>query len=177
MSDNRLATSVVKTDFAQSILDCHARCETRYLNLEKGLSDLRELECESWGGSDEELDVILTKLDNDSIVCEKQFTDVKKDNDETFDTTRRTQAGPSITQPSVFKPQTDLKPNFLIKDCTLPEYNKFTETFITYINSSGSVVPEEAIFSNLRVHMDLYWFTELIGKGLHIKPLYQNFHI
>ena len=45
VSNNRLATSVVKTDFAQSILDCHACCDTRYLNLEKGLSDLRELEC------------------------------------------------------------------------------------------------------------------------------------
>ena len=86
VSDNRLTNSAVKTDFAQSILDCHARCETRYLNLEKGLSDLRELECEAWSGSSEELDDILTKLDNDSIVCEKQFTDVKKDNDETFNT-------------------------------------------------------------------------------------------
>ena len=35
VSDNRLANSVVKTDFAQSILDCHTRCETRYQNLEK----------------------------------------------------------------------------------------------------------------------------------------------
>ena len=86
VSHNRLANYVVKTDFTQSILDCHTRCETRYQNLEKGLSDLRELECESWGGSDEELDDILTKLDNDSVVCEKQFNDVKKDNDEIFDT-------------------------------------------------------------------------------------------
>ena len=121
-------------------------------------------------------------------MCEKQFIDVKKDNDETFDTCetvvaatkqptiRRTQGpGPSITHPSVFKPQTDLKPNFLIKDCTLLEYNKFTETFITYINSSGSVVPEEAIFSNLRVHMDPYWFTELKGKGLHIRTTLPEF--
>ena len=46
LSNNRLANSVVKTDFAQSILDCHTRCETRYQNLEKGLSDLRELEFE-----------------------------------------------------------------------------------------------------------------------------------
>ena len=168
-------------------MECHTCCETRYGNLEKGLSHLRELECESWGGSDEELDEILIKLDNDSVVCEKQFTDVKKDKDETFDTCktlvaaakqptiRRTQAGPSITQPSVFKPQTDLKPTFLIKDCTLPEYNKFTETFITYINSSGSAVPEEAIFSNLHAHMDPYWFTELKGKGLHIRTTLPEF--
>ena len=113
-------------------------------------------------------------------MCEKQFNDVKEDNDELFatcetltaaakqPTIRRPQAGPSIT-PMAFKPQTDLKPTFLIRDCTLPEFNKFTETFITYINSSGSAVPAEAIYSNLRVHMDPYWFTELIGAGLKIQ--------
>ena len=36
-------------------------------------------------------------------------------------------------------------------------------------------MPEEAIFSNLRVHMDPYWFTELIGKGLHIKTTLTEF--
>ena len=75
----------------------------------------------------------------------------------------------------VLKPQTDLKPTFLIKDCTLPEFNKFTETFITYINSSGSAVPAEAIYSNLRVHMDPYWFTELIGAGLKIQTELPSF--
>ena len=49
---NRLANSsdVVKTEIARGILNCHTRCETRYQNLEKGLSDLRELECEVWEG-------------------------------------------------------------------------------------------------------------------------------
>ena len=37
-SDDYLANSVVKTNYAQSILDSHTRCETRYLNLEKALS-------------------------------------------------------------------------------------------------------------------------------------------
>ena len=31
----KIAHSVVKTDFAWGILDCHTRCETRYQNLEK----------------------------------------------------------------------------------------------------------------------------------------------
>ena len=99
LSNNRLANSVVKTDFPQSILDCHTRCETRYQNLEKGLSDLRELECESWAGSDEELYEILIKLDNDSVVCEKQFNDVKKDNDEIFDTCEHSQLQQNNPQP------------------------------------------------------------------------------
>ena len=41
-----MAISVVKNNFAQSILDSHIRCETSYLNLEKILDELRELECE-----------------------------------------------------------------------------------------------------------------------------------
>ena len=109
--------------------------------------------------------------------CYKQFHDVKADNAETFYTcntltapvkppmTRQAQAVPSIT-PMGFKPQSDLKPTFLIQDCTLPEFNQFSETFVTYMRSSGSNVPAEAIYSNLRVHMDNYWFTELIGVGL-----------
>ena len=79
-------------------------------------------------------------------------------------TTRQTQAAPSITTMG-FKPQADLKPTFLIKDCTLTEFNKFTETFVTYMKSSGSNVPAEAIYSNLHVNMDSYWFTELKDKG------------
>ena len=54
-SDDYLANSVVKTNYAQSVLDSHTCCETRYLNLEKALSELRELECETWAGSDEDL--------------------------------------------------------------------------------------------------------------------------
>ena len=109
-SDDYLANSVVKTNYAQSILDRPTRCEKRYLNLEKALSELRELECETWAGSDEDLDEILIKLDNDSVVCGKQFSDVQRDNDEIFDTCEtltaaarlptirpRTQAGANIT--------------------------------------------------------------------------------
>ena len=64
-----------------------------------------------------------------------------------------------------FKPQAELKPTFLIKDCTLTEFNKFTETFLTYMRSSGSTVPAEALWGQLNVNMDSYWFTELKDKG------------
>ena len=37
------------------------------------------------------------------------------------------------------------------------------------------VLPMEAVFSNLRVHMDSFWNTELIGKGLNIKTELQTF--
>ena len=91
-------------------MECHTRCENRFEKVEKGISDLRDLECEVWEGSDQDLDELLTKLDTDSDVCYKQFHDVKADNVEIFDncntlttaakppTVRQPQAGPSITQ-------------------------------------------------------------------------------
>ena len=39
-AEDFLTISVVKTEFAQSILDSHVRCNTRYLNLEKALNEL-----------------------------------------------------------------------------------------------------------------------------------------
>ena len=38
-AEDFLTISVVKTEFAQSILDSHVRCNTRYLNLEKALKE------------------------------------------------------------------------------------------------------------------------------------------
>ena len=124
-----MAISVVKTNFAQSILDSHIRCETHYLNLEKALTELRELECETWEGSDEDLDALLDKLNKDSITYEKQFIKVQRDNDDIFDicesltaaarppTIRpRNQTGANITPTvshTVFKPQTELKPTYM----------------------------------------------------------------
>ena len=90
----------------------------------------------------------------------------------------RNPAGAGITpaMPNIsFKPQTDLKPTFLVRDCTLPEFLKFGETFVIYMNSSGTAIPAEAVFSHLRVHMDPFWYTELIHRGLNIKTELVNF--
>ena len=69
--------SVVKTNYAQSIIDSHNRCKARYLNLEKALEELRELECNTWQGSDDELDVLIEKLNTDPVTCEKQFIKIQ----------------------------------------------------------------------------------------------------
>ena len=80
-------------------------------------------------------------------------------------TLRQTHAtAPSITSGG-FKPNADLKPTFLIKGCTLTEFNKFTETFLTYMRSSSSTIPAEALLGQINVNMDSYWFTELKDKG------------
>ena len=124
-------------------MECHARCKTKYERVEKGFLDLQDLETEAWIGNDEELDGYLTKMDTESEACFNQFSEVQHSNTELFEKcstltapakptmTRQTQAAPSITT-LAFKPQADLKPTFLIKDCTLTEFNKFNETFITY---------------------------------------------
>ena len=80
-----MTVSVVKTNYAQSILDSHNRCKTRYLNLEKALEELRELECNTWQGSDDELHTLIDKLNTDSITCEKQFIKIQRDNDNIFE--------------------------------------------------------------------------------------------
>ena len=37
LSNNWLASYVVKTDYARSILECHTRCENRFEKVEKGI--------------------------------------------------------------------------------------------------------------------------------------------
>ena len=67
-----------------------------------------------------------------------------------------------------FKPQSDLKPAHLARDCTLPEFITFTKTFIICMNSAGTPIPKEAVYSILRVYMDPWWYTDLGHKGLDI---------
>ena len=67
-SEDYTTVTVVKTGYAQSIIDNHNRCSTRYLNLEKALEKLRDLECNTWEGSDEELDSFLVhRIDSQRI--------------------------------------------------------------------------------------------------------------
>ena len=96
---------------------------------------MRDLECNTWEGSDEELDNVLEKLNQDSITCEKQYLKVQRDNNDIFEicntiiaaskptvTRPRNPAGAGITPavPNIsFKPQTDLKPTFLVIILTL----------------------------------------------------------
>ena len=131
------------------------------------------------------MDAVLEKLNQDLISYENQYQKISRDNDDIFEicsniiaaskptATRPRNTGAGITpatMPNIsFKPQSDLKPTFLVRDCTLPEFLTFGRTFVIYMNSSGTAIPSEAVFSHLRVHMDPFWYTELIHKGLDIK--------
>ena len=72
-SDDFTTITVVKIGYAQNILDNHTRCQIRFVNLEKALEKLRQLQCDTWEGTDEELDVVLEKLNQDLVSYEKQF--------------------------------------------------------------------------------------------------------
>ena len=76
--------------------------------------------------------------------------------------------GGAQTAQLTFKPQSDLKPAYLAKDCSLTEFNAFTKTFLIYMNSSGTPIPREAIYSHLRVYIDPWLHTDLGYKGLDI---------
>merc|ERR1711888_306056 len=66
----------------------------------------------------------------------------------------------------MFKPQPELKPIFLVKDCLLLEFTTWGKNFISYMKSSPLPLPEGSINENLRVNMDPYWYVELQEKGL-----------
>ena len=65
--------------YAQNIIDNFNRVSTRFLNLEVALDKLRDLECATWLGTDEELDGLLNKLTQDSILYGNQCIKLQRD--------------------------------------------------------------------------------------------------
>ena len=53
----------------------------------------------------------------------------------------------------IFKPQPELKPIFLVKDCQLLEFTTWEKNFISYMKSSSLPIPEGSINENLRVNI------------------------
>ena len=51
LSSTWQGTPVLLTEYARGIFECHARCKTRYDRVEKGFTDLQDLESEAWEGS------------------------------------------------------------------------------------------------------------------------------
>ena len=80
--EDYITVTSAKLVHAQSIIDKCNRCSTRFLNLEGALEKLRDLECTTWLGTDEDLDSVLEKLTQDSILHEKQCIKLQRDNDD-----------------------------------------------------------------------------------------------
>ena len=75
---------------------------------------------------------------------------------------RAVQAAPQTSMPGGFKLNSDLRPNLLVKDCTLKEVNTFSESFYNYMKSSpNSIIPEGTLWAQINVNVDQHWLTEI----------------
>ena len=149
--DDLIVTNV-QIDYANEILTTYSRAKIRYTNLENNIENLKMLYCETWGDDEDELDIALEGLTKELTLYEQKFINIARDHDEiierckcivlttqpkvTSNRTRNTAIAPNAPSTGCFKPQSDLKPIFLAKDCTLPEYNTFGKTFIIYMKSA-----------------------------------------
>ena len=70
MGPTQQRMSILMTEYAQSILECHARCWTKYVEVDKSFADLKALKIETWDEDDDEgLKKFLTWLDTESDAC------------------------------------------------------------------------------------------------------------
>merc|ERR1712236_6814 len=77
-----------------------------------------------------------------------------------------TSSAPNVNKVPVFKPQPELKPQILGKECQLLEFSTWAKKFCSNIKSSPFDLPEGAINDNIRVCMDPSWYVELEERGL-----------
>ena len=164
-------------EYARDILDNFTRSQTRQAEVEKGIVDLVQMRTEVWDINDETgLTAFISEQDAESDLYYTKVEKIRSENLVIFkkcksiiapapaQTSRLTPAtNPNIT--TGFKPNQDLKPLYLIKDCTLTELNKFIDSFTNYIKSSSTIIPAEALWGQVSVNMDAYWFTELKEQG------------
>ena len=61
-AEDYITATIAKLEYAHNILDNFSRCSTRFLSLEGALERLRDLECTTWIGTDEDLNKVLEKL-------------------------------------------------------------------------------------------------------------------
>ena len=78
--------------------------------------------------------------------------------------------------PVGFKPNSDLKPALLVKDCILREVVKFSETFANYMRSSqNQTIPPGALWSHVIVNIDPFWLTEVKERGFKRETTLEEF--
>ena len=73
----------------------------------------------------------------------------------------------NVSKVPIFKPQPELKPQILGKECQLLEFTTWAKNFCSYIKSSTFPLPEGAINDNIRVNMDPSWY---VCKDDHAAP-------
>ena len=176
-------------DCATAFLGSLNRVIDRYVVLEKTLDDWKTLLTDVWEGSDEELVIAISKQDEGFVKYDKEYVDVTRKYETVIDQCKNisnkasqaqnvTETAPPSTNENrptgvkpqgVFRPQADLKPIFLTKDCNLIEFVEFTKAYVLYMKSSGTTIPRDAVFSHLRVQVDAWWqhYIEHVGLTLN----------
>merc|ERR1711895_422995 len=152
--------------------------------------DWKTLLTDVWEGSEEELVTAISKQDEGFAKYDKEYVDMTRKYDTTIERCKNISIKASQVQnvietapPSTnenrpngakpqmggFRPQADLKPIFLTKDCNLIEFVEFTKAYILYMKSSGTTIPRDAVFSHLRVQVDSWWqhYIEHVGLTLN----------
>merc|ERR1712215_421578 len=147
------------------------------------------LSTDVWEGSDEDLIVAIAKQDEGFAKYDKEYIDVTRKYEKVIDRCKIisnkasqaqnvTETAPPSTNENrpngvktqgVFRPLADLKPVFLNKDCNLIEFLEFTKAFVLYMQSSGTTIPRDAVFSHLRVQVDAWWqhYIEYVGLTIN----------
>ena len=175
---------------AADIIRVIERASSRWITVENELDDLKSCICVSVVMSDtdtlKELDIVdaeMTKYEAKLVDVKKEKRDILKrctdilarskkaatrTNTITNNQTNISNTSNNTFKPQPFKPQPELKPIFLAKDCTLLEYTTFGKTFVSYMNSSQSPIPDGSVDQNIRVNLDPSWYVELQEKGLKV---------
>ena len=144
-----------KINYANGILKSFDRVTEWYIQLENALDELRILMSDTWEGTEDQLDAAISKHNEGFQKYEKDYVEMTRKNDKTIERCKDilikssraqsiSEAAPSTNENRVtgtrpqpgFRPQADLKPAILTKDCDLIEFTEFTKAYIIYMNSS-----------------------------------------
>ena len=189
VDDIDLPESGLMINCANAFLGSLDRVIDRYVELEKTLDDWKTFMTDVWEGTDEELITAISKQDEGFANYDKEYVDITRKYETVIERCKNisnkasqaqnvTETAPPSTNenrptgakpPGVFRPQADLKPIFLNKDCNLIEFVEFTKAYVLYMKSSGTTIPRDAVFSHLRVQVDAWWqhYIEHVGLTLN----------
>ena len=150
---------------AQAFLDSLDRLIAKYIELERNLDDWKNHITDVWEDTDEELINVIAKQEEGFANYDKEYVDITRKYEKVLERCKNisnqasraqniTENAPPSTNENrptvpktqgIFRPQTDLKPVFLTKDCTLIEFVEFTKAYVLYMQSS-TPIPKDAIF-------------------------------
>jgi len=137
-TDDEVEQISTKFDYATDILKALERATERYIKLEHVLDEFKTLLSDTWDGPEDELETLISKHDAEFSKYEKNYLEMVRKNDATVErckalliksalasqpqtentnVTNETRPTGGAKAQLTFRPQPDLKPAFLAKDC------------------------------------------------------------